>query len=50
MFTATATVMNYKDEDIEMLEENNSQNNDELLKEKQVNFIMIDCILLFFSF
>lgn len=31
-----ATVMNYKDEDIERFEENNSQNNGELLKEKQV--------------
>jgi hypothetical protein len=30
-----ATVMNYKDE--EMLEDNNSQNNGELLKEKQVS-------------
>ncbi|CAB5168872.1 unnamed protein product [Rhizophagus irregularis] len=32
-----ATVMNYKDEDIERFEENNSQNNGELLKEKQNN-------------
>jgi hypothetical protein len=36
----TATVMNYKDEDIERFEENNSQNNGELLKEKQVKYLI----------
>ena len=43
MFIVMATVMNYKDEDIEMLDDNCSQNNGELLKARQVNFIR-DCL------